>query len=160
MNIIIEGPDGSGKTTLAKTLLEYVPWSYVEPAGPPKSPGEMISRTMRYFRYKHKIIDRHPCISEPIYGAIRKQGSYMLPQLIDEFYAQDNLIIYCYGQAGLHVIKDRETAEHVTLIERHDEAIRHMYDEWGRQHATVMHSARNGDLNAIIQLCEEYSNET
>lgn len=74
--VIIEGPDGSGKTTLANSLLKGtgLPTILIRRSG---SPGdkETIENQMELIQDLGKgplnvIADRHPLISEQIYGKI------------------------------------------------------------------------------------------
>ena len=63
MNIILEGPDSTGKSTLARIIAQHVPLSIQPGAGPPQSPEEIIARGKWYLTLDNKIFDRHPCRS-------------------------------------------------------------------------------------------------
>lgn len=104
--IIVEGPDGAGKTTLIKTL--------VEATGLPVAPrvvskdAEAMVDLVKWTEdnvqagFQPLIFDRHRLISEPIYGPVLR--AELTPEFMDTewFYTQlDNLyacnpfIIYC-----------------------------------------------------------------
>lgn len=132
MNIVLEGPDGSGKSTFARVILQHVPaLSYTPGEGPPKRPGEMVERVERYLRLDNCLFDRHPCVSQLIYDRFRVGGEGIPQHLVDRFYASKPFLIYCYGR-GPHVAdhSDADTPEHLAMIEKYDDNIRHAYHEW------------------------------
>ena len=73
--IIIEGPDGAGKSTLIKNLqaanpgLEMAPRACTALGGPLR--GDNMLEWLRDYgaMYGH-IYDRHPCLSGAVYGAV------------------------------------------------------------------------------------------
>ena len=81
-HVVVEGPDGSGKTNLVNELLSRlgIPQHprFVKSTGGP--PADLDIRMMQdfnsplYQRHAH-LYDRHPIISEPIYGPIVRGGS-------------------------------------------------------------------------------------
>lgn len=87
-HIIVEGMDGSGKTTLIRELLKYLTPSYPgyshyakhERAsssvdGPVKQLDQWVIDDTRLMPFlAPSIYDRHPLISEPIYGPICRGG--------------------------------------------------------------------------------------
>lgn len=157
MNIVLEGPDGSGKTTLARHITQHVPLTYTPGAGPEQYPGEIIERARRYLRLDMCLFDRHPIISQPIYGRFR-EGATMIPQdLVDELYRQKPLFIYCYGQAGAHEVKDYDTPEHVAMIRKFDDNIRNAYWEWASGNAKI-HYQVGDDLTTVLNACKEFCN--
>ena len=75
--IVVEGPDGSGKTTLIKRVLALYPAiEYVRFGGPPEDDAEGQRRLdwmLSFDPDKPTILDRCPAISERVYGkSIRK----------------------------------------------------------------------------------------
>lgn len=77
MTVIIEGPDGGGKTTLKDKLLTDIPHLHQVPRHSEslQGPVEDMKKRVEYELWddegqicKHCLFDRHALISEPIYG--------------------------------------------------------------------------------------------
>ncbi len=67
--VIVEGPDGTGKSTWAKALAERQQWSYVSPLGP-SSPDRLLSHTRAALQPSPgggRVIDRL-ILSEIVYS--------------------------------------------------------------------------------------------
>lgn len=104
-NIIIEGMDNSGKTTLIKKLMEnkafgkvykVIPSTGYTPNIRSKVMEEIFHDTTSY-----KIYDRHPLISEYIYGPIIRGSSKIrqaeVQQLMSHLFDNNRtLLIWCY----------------------------------------------------------------
>lgn len=67
MIIVLEGPDASGKTTLAKALAEEVDGVYVHASAPERHPLVEYTATIETLRPEHIVLDRWH-IGEMIYG--------------------------------------------------------------------------------------------
>ena len=72
MIIVLEGPDGAGKSTLGRTLSAFLGVPLLHTGGPPET-AEAFRDKMRSLEsfievYKSLIIDRLPPISEHVYG--------------------------------------------------------------------------------------------
>ena len=105
--IVLEGPDGGGKTTLLETLTKRYPQIPVAPRasssveGPVKNLFEWATQDVSIWPLRpYSIYDRHPLISEYVYGnSVRKkpgegfttQKAATLRQLV---YRQA-LVIFC-----------------------------------------------------------------
>lgn len=73
MSIIVEGPDGAGKTTLVQELQGHFPQMELHPRFCTSKDGPIENLTEEVFkdvkaRPTHFIYDRHPTISEFIYN--------------------------------------------------------------------------------------------
>lgn len=147
MAIIIEGIDNSGKSTLAQQIYSEMSLSsIIESEGPPKYPGEIEERIVRYSAFSSDtIFVRHPAVSQPIYGAVR--GADPVNQaLVDQFYRERHLFIYCDPmQRKLvgHAVKDDEDPKHLAAIERNYTFILLEYRRWAFRHAHILY--RIGD---------------
>lgn len=95
--IIIEGMDNSGKTTLARTLAAHFAWPLVH------SPGyysKMVSWAKSTLTIRgSRVYDRHPCISEQVYGPILRDKDEFKTlegkKVLKLFVKINPLVIYC-----------------------------------------------------------------
>lgn len=103
--IIVEGPDGGGKTTLAKQLAYDLKLS-IAPRVVGADTKAMVDLRLWVeenldLGFHEKIYDRHRLISEPIYGAIlhRIEPGFddvsWITAMMSNFYAIDPIVIYC-----------------------------------------------------------------
>jgi len=95
--IIVEGPDGSGKSTLVAKLSRDLNLPIHHPGGPPINRDEFTHRLNFYSQNRDKFIfDRAPHISELIYpkavGRLGVVGNSMLYHLLESL---NPVIIYC-----------------------------------------------------------------
>ncbi len=92
MNIIIEGPDGAGKTTLAKGFKEYE----YHHEGPPSLGYNLLQYyTNLLEQADNTIFDRH-ALSELVYGPLLRGGSRVTLKEVANLYQKasaDRLII-------------------------------------------------------------------
>lgn len=151
MQIVIEGPDGSGKSTLIQEIQRLTGWWVIPGQGPEKYPGEVISRAHevlkeeRYaqaYRSGPRIYDRHPCVSHPIYCG--PTGKVPLPiSLANELYMLKGLMVYCAPTgrkpAKHHVLKEYDTEEHLNAIEQGHAQILKDYEEWALRRADLIY---------------------
>lgn len=148
MNIVLEGPDNAGKTTLADILADKTGYLIKTPEGPCRTDDEVTARCKDYFENhpNHTIFDRHPVISQPIYRNLH--GTPDVPShWAHLLYAQKPLIIYCRPPEGRtaagQVIKERDDPEDIARIERNYDWLIQLYDEWAVRHANLIY--RIGD---------------
>lgn len=142
MIIVLEGPDGGGKTTLARVIHEIVGIPIVPGEGPPKHDGEMNQRVERYLAYDHCIFDRHPCVSQPIYSNIRRgdDESITLGRM-QRFYDSKPVLIYCrYNglSAQNMTFGPHEDPTHVAAVRERYADICFAYDQWAIDHAEII----------------------
>lgn len=164
MDIIIEGPDGSGKSTLIKQLVELTGFHVIPGQGPEKYPHEMNHRAYQYnklarFRQAYSapphIYDRHPCVSHPIYSLYTPVQK--VEQIhVDEFYRLNNLYVYCQPRDTTlsHERKEYDTDEHQRALELNQEAICGHYEAWGLKHAHVIHRWWEEDNKTVSLLAQ------
>jgi adenylate kinase family enzyme len=97
--VIIEGPEGSGKTQLAQYLAEEVPSNYHHFGGPPQN-SEEHERHMNRSRAlleMNFIQDRSPWISDPIYTVLfgDERRINLWPAYTEGLAAMNAKVIYC-----------------------------------------------------------------
>jgi hypothetical protein len=104
--IVVEGPDGGGKTTFIDLLKEYVNLE-VAPRVVSKDAEAMVDLKLWVHEnvkkgFQELIFDRHRLISEPIYGPVLRNklepGFSDLSwfyAMLEEFYHCKPIIIYC-----------------------------------------------------------------
>lgn len=105
--IVVEGPDGAGKTTLIKGLLELFPALTLSPRVVSKDAKAMVDlvewvEVDNHDNPPNRIYDRHRMISEPVYNAVlrdRTQPGFDQPvwfmNQMTKFYNRNPLLIYC-----------------------------------------------------------------
>lgn len=151
MQVIIEGPDFAGKSTLAQYLSNELMLPLRHSGGPSKAPGEINERAATFNLQQHNsIYDRHPCVSQNIYGDAFQDPDRerVTDDNIRAFYASNPLIIYCrlmdIGKAEReHQQSENSDAEHARKVNDHLDAICNAYDAWALDHAHIVY--RIGD---------------
>lgn len=146
MDIILEGPDGGGKSTLAQALSECLDMPVQGSEGPPKFDGEINQRIRKYLDYDRPyIFDRHPVISQAIYGSMRVGKPQMVnKELGEEFYNRSHLFIYVRSPSlSKHVLKSYDTPEHLSIIHRNYDQLHKAYESWATLYARIIY--RMGD---------------
>ena len=120
MIILIEGPDGAGKTTLAKKLAKLLKFQIVHMSYP-KTEEEKQNMFQQYLALiatsdgQNIILDR--CwYSEMVYGPVKRDKSYIsLAQMSDLEHCVVNngggFIIYCSGNAKTLYERSKERGE-------------------------------------------------
>jgi hypothetical protein len=145
VNVVIEGPDGGGKSTLARTLSDALDMRVQQGSGPPKRPGEIERRTRDYLAMRSTLFDRHPCVSQTMYGQLRGETlSPDMASLIIDFYRSPVLFVYCRStDDSRHVVKEGENPQHIKLLHSQYDTLVSLYDRWALRHARLIY--RIGD---------------
>jgi hypothetical protein len=142
MNIILEGVDASGKSTLATELAKNLRRSLIVSEGPEKDKGEIIRRIARYETYTNCIFDRHPIISHPIYSQFTPWMTRLSPMMLRDFYSRPHIIVYCQPTPegfSRHIEGEHDTAEHVELVSKNYQKFLADYNEWALRRAHVVY---------------------
>lgn len=147
MNIIIEGPDGSGKSTLARYLYEHLGWPILSSKGPPANETVFYERVRDFMLRDRHILDRHPVISEEIYGRMRGSCRTTSQDRIN-LAAQENLIVYSALTLD-HEIKGHDTTDHLKMIRVKRESIYCLYERWALNCAHIIY---RGDKALTLRL--------
>lgn len=135
--VVVEGPDGGGKTTLIGVLKEAFPTLEVRPRAATSKGGPQGSME-KYILEEEKILagmrwslwDRHPIISEPIYGPLTRGGLDQSPDsgLRDPFWlrvhrnilARSAMTVFCLPPLEVVRSNVRRTAgDHMPGVEQH-----------------------------------------
>lgn len=170
MKLIVEGPDGAGKSNLVKALVD----NYGIEQGPKASttdgplPLDMARWTREYLQSPEtKIYDRHPLISELIYAPALSRafnGGYQdlmdLSEMLEWFYDQEPAIIYCLPP--FEVVNRNVRMNHSPKVDHHRAVLNNLeriYALYGAQLArdyarswVMWHDYTNSEsLNRVIR---------
>lgn len=156
--IIIEGLDATGKSTLCEAIHKETNWPVQVSEGPEKHPGEIIDRCLRYMLLPHHtIFDRHPIISQSIYGPLSGKST-IPPGILQELKRRDPLIIEASSSNKFeHTIKAHDTPEHLDLIIKKREQIKLSYKEFLGEHFPRRLIYRLQFLETITQAAIAYA---
>lgn len=146
MQIILEGVDASGKSTLAKELLRRLPgYAYRPSEGPEKEQGEILKRIKRYNENfpSHVVFDRHPIISHPIYSRTVDWMSDIPFTWTRDFYSRPQLIVYCQpterGFDAHEEVEGVDTAEHLAMVKQQYTRLLADYNDWALRRAHMVY---------------------
>lgn len=130
--IVLEGADGSGKSTLAKELSKLTGWPVVGSKGPPRSPDEFVARIEALLAQRARtIFDRHPIISEFIYGGLLRPQIKIPRRLMAKFKSSRPFIIYCKSPTGELTPQNNpeiDTFQHVSMLQAYHPQILDRYE--------------------------------
>lgn len=158
MQIILEGVDASGKSTLARALAFGLKrYAYYPSEGPEKYEREILERIKRY-ETEHRypaIYDRHPIVSHPIYSRTCLWMTDIPHMMRRDFYSRpDRLLVYCLPtSAGLELHEEVEgidTDEHLAMIKKEYPRLLADYNEWGLRRAHMIYRCGQ-DFDATVQ---------
>lgn len=153
MNVICEGPDGGGKSTLAQAIADATSLNLCLGAGPPRGPGEIEARLRGYLELDHRVFDRHPGVSQVIYGQLRGEpSSPEFDALVRRLYGTHPLVIYCRSTSpDRHVVKPGENPDHVRRLTEGYAQLVDAYDRWAAERAHLIYRIGDDPL-AIVDL--------
>ena len=137
--IVIEGPDGAGKTTLKENLLTHHDLHLVrrhcDSDGPIVRLRSWVERDLKQIPQAADLYDRHALISEPIYGPIVRGSTvegFSDPEWFlstwGSFLAQKPILIFC--MPPLRTVMDNIHDPYISQmdgVERHIRAIYYSY---------------------------------
>lgn len=141
MNIILEGPDNCGKSTLALAINEATGLPIKSKEGRPKTWPAMLEKIRKYEAIEGHIIDRHPIISQSIYGLLRSDPE-IPSDLMKHFFDRMDLIIYCRCLRPLddHEASPTDTPEHLDMIQDKYWKVVNTYDNWAAICANIIYT--------------------
>ena len=146
--IILEGPDLGGKSTIANILVSVTGMRTHHFGGPPKSKEEITDRIKS--APSKVIFDRHPCISEQVYGHMQNRTPVLDTEYMDKLImVYDPLIFYCnpglsFLHSKMHFLKSKahKSQEHVDFV-------RQNYDANYRRYEQVMAKLAKRGINIV-----------
>lgn len=164
--IIIEGMDNTGKTTLLQELHQALEIPWVKSPGPEHLSGLSKDEWFRWVEASISpdqccyLFDRHPLISEPIYGKILRgfdvfEGTYFK----EGFKLANPLIIYCRPpRERIFHFGNRKQMESViefkeVLLATYDEFINQLRQD---NFDIVIYNYTTMDVKTIITLAHRY----
>lgn len=106
---------------------------------------EEINERMRsYLAMADCVFDRHPCVSQPIYGELRGREAGLDETLVSSLYATDDVIVYCRPESAeaalrAHVVKPGESDDHIRRINEDYPRLLSMYDAWALRRASLIY---------------------
>jgi sigma54-dependent transcription regulator len=141
MAIVLEGPDNSGKSTLAQRLYDATGWPIIHAGGPPKTADEVRERLIKDFSLMQQkvIMDRSFILSDMIYAPIlRGSASFdprphirMVQQL--DLHCRDFCLVFCDAPDNTlfdythHIVKPHETEMHVAKMKKNAKQLADSY---------------------------------
>jgi len=129
--IIVEGMDNTGKSTVAKLLGDTFQLPVVDRQGRPERDEQVIEQVMSFLLLDPPaILDRHPLISERVYGLVVRKRDIFEPPLNFSFYLErllrdDPLIVYCRPDLARIL---NFTKGQMSGVEAHAESLVEFYD--------------------------------
>lgn len=177
--IIVEGPDGSGKSTLVKNLQNKFILKSLKTIkhGPPVDAEDLYERcrdilTEAIHSNMNCIIDRFGLIGEQIYGpALRGKDMWVeIPQKKQEIFTALNALnpffIYCRPPANIianlanHEVKEYDTPEHLKGLAENQALIIKSYDNffanWKAYNFFIWDYTKPENYYDLVKRLEEY----
>ena len=161
MNIIIEGCDGAGKSTLATFLQRGLGMGVQGSEGPGRSETEINQRVERYAEYTDTIFDRHPCVSQLIYNKFREGPKITLPNM--QLFLKrlpKTMVIYCAdADFDAQQFKSHDTPEHINMMRDNFDYLVEQYEDWAIMYANIIYRKNHytEQLLHMIEAFEEYN---
>lgn len=138
--IIVEGPDGAGKSTLIQTLSRDLDLpvnqnrSCTSTGGPVKNLNQWIVDDLRSWDTKTtSLYDRHPMVSDHIYGPVlRKEVQIHLPFGYYRRFVEDAIVVLCLPPLG-NVTTNLESEDQLAGVWENIATIYSLYEAYARQ---------------------------
>ncbi len=143
MAIILEGPDNSGKSTLAQAIVNAYGWPIMH-AGKGGTPDDWHERALKDIDMAQRkvVMDRSFIISDTIYGPICRGERLFDPRpWMRKMQAVDSLddtfvLVFCdapdsvLADMSTHIVKPHDTQQHLDSVQRNKTALAYAYREF------------------------------
>lgn len=162
MDIIVEGPDNSGKSTLVAYLAHSMSMPIERGEGPPQNQHQIETRIRRQhnmlrMQTDFRIHDRSRVVSQQIYGKFKVHNlsdDIVTPEMERELYEElKPLFIYCRGGPldHNHRAKGYDTPLHLKMLDKEHIRICNLYDQWALKRAHIIYNRFRGDrMEAVL----------
>lgn len=149
-SVILEGPDGCGKSTLAEFLSQHLMLPVKVAGPPPKNVFQEIRNTTEqiYWLKKGCILDRCTPVSQAVY---RNKPQSMLYNSVLDYMATKAKIIFCITDSPEHERKHYDTDDHIEYIETQSNMICQNYMKVLSRHAHTVYDWRIDDEFEILK---------
>lgn len=162
--VIVEGPDGAGKSTLIQNLVALGGFVSIHTGGPPRDKQDLedkldkITQALDAAGPNILILDRHPAVSDPIYSKVTGSRSFATPgELSKQVWSLDPVFVYCRGSADSmrknisESPKTHKSPEHLLkVIQKHGEIVK-LYDAF---FALAPHIRYDWQRDSVLELAE------
>lgn len=136
--LVVEGPDGAGKSTLAERLSDHYRYPIVHTGGPLESRREYEERLIEkeILKARYVIFDRVPMISELVYYPLQKRGPFItIEEGLRDLRAARPVLIYCRLSSSEKMVsrilktkKSHKTPEYLKKVQQEHRLIVASYD--------------------------------
>lgn len=137
--IVLEGPDGAGKSTLSNHLAKHFMWMQVHTGGPIVTRDEIFERikTKELMTKEFAIFDRIPMISELVYPLVAPRELFITEQeSLDLIKQMRPVIVYCRLDSSekmlSHILsspKGHKPPEYLEKVKANHQRITDRYEE-------------------------------
>lgn len=160
--IVLEGVDSSGKSTIAEGFRHRWGWPVERSRGAAKNPEEINNRLEEYAAMGQRVIfDRHPAISELIYGPIAQRPNWIQPIHVARFWTTPKLLIFCRPSGEIKLASQTnlgiDTPEYVAHLTATRTQLVAAYDEFFSQLDSSVYTTYDWrNLGQIIAVAEKH----
>lgn len=164
--IILEGADGSGKSTVGNSIQRSSQLELIHAGGPLKDSEEFRRRCELQLSSFGKILDRISPISELVYGSILR-GHTLIPELeiwgyIESFIADKWMMVYC--RPGIEILmhhainqmdKDTEAQGKTYKPAAHSEQVKVNICSIVYEYDRIVETIRDAGMPVLIHLSRD-----
>ena len=162
--VIVEGPDGAGKSTLIQNLVALGGFVSAHTGGPPRDKQDLedklakVTASLDAAGSDTLVLDRHPAVSDPIYSKVTGSRSFATPgELGEQVEALNPVFVYCRGSADsmrANISKSpkvHKPQEHLLkVIQKHGEIVK-LYDAFFAQ---TPHIRYDWQKDSVLELAK------